>query len=120
MQLRTLVLPAPLGPISANNSPGETVKDTSSSAVSPLNRRRKCCTDSSAIPPPRSAILLDVAVGAALTAGLTEVKFLHILMAFKTVAITIEHYASVFHDVCVICDLQRGGSALLDKQDGDA
>ena len=42
MQLSTLVLPAPFGPISANSSPGSTAKDTSSSTVKPPKRRLRC------------------------------------------------------------------------------
>src|SRR5215213_4964364 len=38
MQLKIEVLPAPLGPMTANSSPGLTSNDTSSSAVTPPKR----------------------------------------------------------------------------------
>src|SRR3954466_8475451 len=38
MTLNSVVLPAPLGPITPTTSPGATVSDTSSSAVSPPKR----------------------------------------------------------------------------------
>ena len=41
MQLSTLVLPAPFGPISANSSPASTANDTPSSTVRPPKRKRE-------------------------------------------------------------------------------
>src|SRR5581483_195717 len=120
MQLSTLVLPAPFGPISANSSPGATENDTSSSTVSPPKRRLRRATSSSAIPPPRPAILLHRPVRASLTARLAEVEFLHVLVAFEPLAVAIEHYAAVLHHVGMVGDRQRGGRTLLDEQDGDA
>src|SRR6188474_2775179 len=120
MQLSALVLPAPLGPMSANSSPAATENDTSSSTVRPPKRRHKCATSSSAIPPPRPAILLDGPVRAALAAGLTQVKLLHVLVALETLAVTVKHDAAVLHHIGVVGDGQRRGSALLDQQNGDA
>ena len=40
MTLKSVVLPAPLGPMTPTTSPGETVNETSSSAVSPPKRTR--------------------------------------------------------------------------------
>src|SRR6185295_8235614 len=120
MQLSALVLPAPLGPISANNSPAATENDTSSSTVRPPKRRLKWATSSSAIPPPRPAILLDGPVRAALAAGLAQIKLLHVLMAFETFAVAVEHDTAVLHHIGVVGDGQRRGSALLDQQNGDA
>src|SRR5271166_156108 len=120
MQLITLVLPAPFGPISANNSPGATANETSSSTVRPPKCRLKCSMLSSAIPPPRPPILLDFAVGPALAAGLAEVEFLHVLMTFHPLAVAIEHDAAVLHHIRMVGDRQRRGGALLDQQNGDA
>src|SRR5260221_5303840 len=119
MQLRALVLPAPFGPISANNSPGSAANDTSSSTVRPPKRKLKCSTASSAIPPPRPAILFDVTIGSPLAAGLTEVEFLHILMAFQPFAVAVENDAAIFHHVGIVSDFERDRGALLDQQYGD-
>src|SRR6476659_1001136 len=105
MQLRTLVLPAPFGPISANNSPRSTANDTSSSTVRPPKCRLKCSTESSAIPPPRPAILLYLTIRAALAAGLAEVEFLHVLMTLEPLAVPVEHHLAVLHDIGVVGDL---------------
>src|SRR5512144_1075570 len=118
MQLRTLVLPAPFGPISANNSPASARKDTSSSTVRPPNHKLKCSTASSAIPPPGPAILLDVTVGSALAAGLTEIEFLYILMTFQPLTIAVEDDAAIFHHVGIVGDFERDRGALLDQQNG--
>src|SRR5579863_3311794 len=122
MQLKTLVLPAPLGPISAMRSPGSTAKDTLSSTVRPPKRRLKCSTVRSAIPPPRPAILLNIPVGAAFAAGpaaLAEIEFLHVLMALEARPVAVEHDATVLHYIGVVGNLKRRGRALLDQQDGD-
>src|ERR1041385_6976019 len=47
MQLNTVVLPAPLGPISAVMVPRATSKDRSSTATSPPKRMVRCSTRSS-------------------------------------------------------------------------
>src|ERR671923_241625 len=47
MQLKIDVLPAPLGPITANSSPGRTSNETASSAVTPPNRSVTSSTASS-------------------------------------------------------------------------
>src|SRR6185295_11808940 len=120
MQFSTLVLPAPLGPISANSSPAATENDTSSSTLRPPKRRLRWAISSSAIPPPRPAILLDRSVGAALAARLAEVEFLHILVALQSLTVAVEHDAAVLHHVGMVGDGQRGGGALLDKQDRNA
>src|SRR5690242_9605278 len=120
MQLRTLVLPAPFGPMSANSSPCSTANDTSSRTVSPPKRRLRCSMASSAIPPPRALILFDVAVGAPLTGGLTQVELLDVPMALQPFTISIEDDASVLHHISVVGDLQCCGRALFDQQDSDA
>src|SRR5688500_18695776 len=97
MQLSALVLPAPLGPISANNWPGSTANEMRSSTVRPPNRRLRFSTVSSAIPSPRTAVLLDLAVGPAAGAALPQVKLLDVLMAREPGAVAVEHDAAVLH-----------------------
>src|SRR5215831_6927923 len=120
IQLSTLVLPAPFGPMRANNSPCLTANDTLSRTVSPLKRRLRRSMPSSAIPPPRAAILFDVAVGAPLTSDLAQVELLDVLMTLESFTIPVEDDASVLHDISVIGDFQRRRRALFDQQDADA
>src|SRR5579871_165475 len=119
MQLSTLVLPAPFGPISAKSSPGAAANDTSSSTTSPPNRRVRRSTASSAIPPPASAILLDVAVAAARAGGAAEIELLHVGMLTQALGGAVEHDAAVLHHVPVVGDRERDRGALLDQQDGE-
>src|SRR5262249_28476347 len=120
MQLSTLVLPAPLGPMRANSSPCPIANDTFSRMVSPPKRRPKRSMASSAMPPPRAAILFDVAVGAPLAGGLAQVELLDVLMTLESFAISVEDDASVLHHISVIGDLQSRGRALFNQQDADA
>src|SRR6187455_1731938 len=99
MQLSALVLPAPFGPINANNWPGSTTKDTSSSTVSPPNRRLSFSTTSSAIPSPRTAILLDVAIGTTTQPALPEINLLHLLVAGEPLAVAVKHNTAVLHHI---------------------
>src|SRR3954470_15380567 len=50
MQLKSVVLPAPLGPIRPTMRPGATSNDTPSSATMPPKRTATSCTRSSACP----------------------------------------------------------------------
>ena len=56
--LKIDVFPAPLGPMMANSSPGSTVNDTSSIAITPPNRNPISSTSSngSAITPPPNVV----------------------------------------------------------------
>src|SRR6266704_3625531 len=119
MQLSTLVLPAPLGPISANSSPAATANDTSSITTRPPNRSVRRSTTSLAIPPPAAAVLFDGAVAPARTARLPEIEFLDVRMAAQPRAAAVEHDAAVLQHVAVIGDFQRRRGALLDHQDGE-
>src|SRR6185503_6926932 len=120
MQLSTLVLPAPLGPISANSSAGSTANDTASSTARPPKRRLKPSMSSSAIPSPAAAVLLDGAVAAPLAAArLPQIEFLHVGMAGEALAVAVEHDAAVLHDVAVVGDAERHRRALLHQHDGD-
>src|SRR5215510_163283 len=113
MQLKALVLPAPLGPISANSSPDSTANDRPSSTVSPPNRRLRFSTSSSAIPPPAASVLLDVAVAAALAARLAEVELLYVGVVGQARPVAVEHDAAVLQHIAGVGDLQRHGRALL-------
>src|SRR5688572_2605572 len=116
MQLKALVLPAPLGPISANSSPASTANDRPSSTVRPPKRRLRPSTSNSAIPPPAAAVLLDVAIAAALAARLAEIEFLDVGMIGEARLVAVQHDASVLEHVAVVGHLQRHGSALLHQQ----
>src|SRR3954453_1018005 len=107
MQLSTLVLPAPFGPINANSSPALTLNDTSSSTVSPPKRSVRCSISSSAIPSPAAAVLLDLAVAPPALAGLAQVKFLYVLMTAQPLRAAVEHDAAVLHDIAVVGDRER-------------
>src|SRR6187549_354288 len=95
MQLSALVLPAPFGPISANNWPGSTAKEIPSSTMSPPNLRLRFSTVSSAIPSPRTAVLLDLPVGTAARTALPEVELLDVLMAGEPCAVAVEDDSAV-------------------------
>src|SRR5262245_53095807 len=103
MQLKALVLPAPLGPMSANNSAGSTANDRSCSTRSPPKRRLKFSTSSSAIPPPAAAVLLHVAVAAArATAAVAQVELLDVGMTAQARTVAVEHDPAVLQDVAVV------------------
>src|SRR4029453_294485 len=98
MQLSTLVLPAPLGPISANSSAGSTANDTPSSTARPPKRRLKPSMASSAIPSPAAAVLLDGAVAASTaSARLAQIELLHVGMASEALAVAGEEGAAGVH-----------------------
>src|SRR5947208_12542771 len=120
MQLSTLVLPAPFGPMSAMSSPLSTAKETRSSTTSPPNRRVSASTASSAIPPPAPTILLDVAVASPRAGRLAEIEFLDVRVAAQPLGAAVEHDAAVLHHVAVVRDRERDGGALLDQKDRDA
>src|SRR5262245_47519719 len=112
MQLNTLVLPAPFGPISASNSPRSTLSDRPSSTTRPPKRSVRLSTSSSAIPPPRPAVLLDVAIASPLrAAGLAEIEFLDVAVALQLLGGAVEHHAAVLQHVAVIGDLERDRGA---------
>src|ERR1700730_18031981 len=119
-QLSTLVLPAPFGPISANNSPLSTASETPSSTVRPPKRSDRRSISSSAIPSPPAAILLDLAVAAPLPALAPKVELLNVGVTAQPIGRAVEHDFSVLHDVAVIRNLQRDRGALLHDQDGGA
>src|SRR5450759_5521943 len=121
MQFSTLVFPAPLGPISASNSPASAAKEMPSSTTRPPKRNFSDSISSSAIPPPAAAILLDAPIAPALAAGrLSEIEFLDIAMRTQPRAFAIEYDPTVFKHIAVIGNAQRDGSTLLDDNDGSA
>src|SRR6516165_1322133 len=103
MQLSTLVLPAPLGPIRQNSSPASTANEMPSRTASPPKRRRRSMSSSSAIPSPAAAILFDLAIAAprAPVAG-AEIEFLDIAMRAQARRVTVEHHAAIFQDIGVV------------------
>src|SRR4051812_3889985 len=119
MQLSTLVLPAPFGPMSANSSPGTAVNDTRSSTVRPPKRSDRRSSASSAIPSPAAAILLDIAIGAARARNLSQIELLHVGMGTQPFSAAVEHNAAILHHIGVIGDVEREGGTLLHQQDGE-
>src|SRR5436190_3928046 len=120
MQLSTLVLPAPLGPMSANSSPLRTARETLSSTLRPPKRSDSRSSSSSAIPAPAAAVLFDIAVAASLSALVPQIEFLNVRMAAQALGGAVQHDLAVLHDVAVIRNLQGDRRALLDHQNGDA
>jgi hypothetical protein len=94
-QLSTLVLPAPLGPISANSSRASSASETPS-------------------------ILLDLAIASSLAALAAQIEFLDVRVAAQALGRAVEHDASIFHHVTVIGDVERHRCALLHEQNADA
>src|ERR1700693_2541228 len=118
MQFSTLVLPAPLGPISASNSPASIASDMPSSTTRPPNRKRSDSIVSSAIPPPTAAILFDAPIAPAIAAGrLPEIEFLDIAVCAQPRTLAVEYDPAVFEHITVIGDAQSGGSTLFDDND---
>src|SRR5437870_3370084 len=103
MQFSTLVLPAPLGPISASSSAGSTASETRSSTVSPPKLKPSSSISSSAIPSPIAAVLLHRAIAAAgPPARLAEVELLDVGMVAQACGVAIEHDAAVLQHITVI------------------
>src|SRR5580692_12394220 len=122
MQLRTLVLPAPFGPISASSSPASTVSDTPVRTASPPKRSDKCSTASSLTRPLRQrGILTHGAIGAPFRAtALAEIGFLDFAPAAQLRGRAFEHDTPALQDVTVIGDRERDTGVLLHQKNGDA
>src|SRR5581483_8633131 len=121
MQLSTLVLPAPLGPISASSSPASTCSDTSLSTASPPKRSDRCSTASSAMRPLRGRRVPQCAIAAALLAArLTEVGLLDLAAAAQLCGAALQHDPAVFQDIAVVGDGQSRADVLLDQEYRDA
>src|SRR4030095_15420371 len=119
MQLRMLVLPAPLGPISASSSPVRTENDTSTRTRRPPNASdsRSTLRATSAIPAPAAAVLLDVAIAPARGAGGAQIELAAVLGRQQARRRAVEHDTPVLHDVGVIGGFERHLRVLLDEQD---
>src|SRR5947207_15795693 len=114
MQLSTLVLPAPLGPIRASSSAAPTASETRSSTVSPPKLKHSSSISSSAIPSPIATVLLDGAIASSCSAArMAEVELLDVGMIAQARGVTVEHDATVLEHIAVVDDLQRDGGALL-------
>src|SRR5690242_20709599 len=104
MQLSTLVLPAPFGPINARSSPGSTCSDTSVSTVRPPKRSDRRSTASSAM----RMLLLERAIAAALlAAGLPEIRLLDLSPAPKLGGRPLERDPSVLQHIAIVGDAER-------------
>src|SRR5919197_5464874 len=111
MQLSTLVLPAPFGPMSASSSPASSTSDTPSSTLRPPKPSCTSRKSSSAIPAPRAAVLFDVAIAASRT-GPAEVELRHVGMRAQTPGRPVEHDAAALHHIAIVGDVQRHASVL--------
>src|SRR3954468_5756899 len=105
MQLRMLVLPAPLGPMSASSSPSFACNETSCSTRRPPKASDTDFSSSSAIPPSAPTVLLDVAV--ALARAAAKVELLDVLVCAQALGRAVEHHAAVLHDIAVVGHVER-------------
>src|SRR5262245_23404485 len=120
MQLSTLVLPAPFGPIRASSSPGSTAKEMPSSTTRPPKRSVRPSISISAIPSPAAPILLHLAIAAAVTRRVAEIELLDIAMRQQPRAVAVEHDPPIFQDIAMVGDRKCHRGALLNNHDGDA
>src|SRR5262249_13160548 len=120
MQLSTLVLPAPFGPIRANSSPGSTAKETPSSTTRPPKRSVSPSISISAIPSPAAPILLHLAITAPVARRVAEIELLDVAVREETRAVAVEHDPSILQHIAIVGDCERHGRALLDDHNGDA
>src|ERR1700722_19630212 len=121
MQLSTLVLPAPFGPISASSSPASTWSDTSLSTARPPKRRDRRSTASSGIRPLPSRRLPQRAIGTAFVAARpAQIGFLNLAPPAQFGGGAFENDAAGFQHIAVIGDGERHARILFHQQDGDA
>src|SRR5687768_2510292 len=147
--LSTVVLPAPLGPMTDTISPRGTSKLTRVTACTPPNALLTSRMETSASepaaalpdlpsiaaraeslfkrpselaqPPFAPAVVLHVAVGLALPdPGQPQVELLDVLVLADRLRVAVEHDAAALHHVAVLRELQRDGGVLLGQQDGHA
>src|SRR5215475_8264256 len=119
-QLRTLVLPAPLGPISANSSPASTANETLSRTTRPPKRSDRFSISSSAIPPPAAPILFDGPIAPSLATNLPEIEFLDFVVIAQPLGIALQHDTAVFQHVPIVGNRERHGCILFDDGNADA
>src|SRR5689334_2629269 len=119
MQLSTLVLPAPLGPIRAISSAASTASETPSSTLRPPKARLRSVISSSAIPSPIATVLFDRTIAAALAGiRLPEIELAHVRVLGEALGAAVEHDAAVFQDVAVVDHAQGQCRVLLHDQHG--
>src|SRR5262249_5222350 len=124
MQLRSAVLPAPFGPISAVISPRDASSVTLRKTSSPPKRSVRLATSRirsiRLVPPSDATILLDVAIAAFLALCFSEVKFFHVAVGKQLFARAVKYDAAVFQDVAVVSDRKHAGHVLIDDQHGQS
>src|SRR5215470_11579595 len=122
--LSSVVLPAPLGPITESRSPWLTSTLTLLTACTPPNdletsrtsRRALIRSREPALPP---AVVLHVAVALALPdAGEPQIELLDVLVIADGTGVAVEHDPARLHHIAVLRVLQGHGGVLLGEQDG--
>src|SRR5437773_1025890 len=127
--LSSVVLPAPLGPMTETMSPLATSTLTCWTACTPPKAFDTSRTSSSALietqhlselsrqPPFAAAVVLHVAVALALAdARQTQVELLDVLVVADGLRIPVEHDTPRLHDVAVLGKAQRDRRVLLGEQ----
>src|SRR5665213_4030143 len=117
MQLKRLVLPAPLGPISASSSPAAASNETLCSTRRPPNASEMSWTSSSAMVRPRQSLVPRVAIAAPGAARAAEIVFLDARVGAHGGAVAFHGDFAVFQNVGVIRHLQRDDRILLDQDE---
>src|SRR2546426_2775085 len=125
--LRSVVLPAPLGPMTDRISPRRTSRLTRITAWTPPKALETSLISSweliprnlSRQPPLPAPVVLHVAVALALAhAGEPQVELLDVLVVADGLAVAVEDHAPVLHDVDVLGEAQRHVGVLLGEQHG--
>src|SRR5712691_11859982 len=101
MILNNVVLPAPLGPITLQISPGVTMRLTSETALRPPKLLLMFSTASrgSRQPPLAPLVVLHVAQAFAARAGYAQIEFLHVLIGRQFFGGTVENDASGLENI---------------------
>src|SRR6059036_3265642 len=125
--LSSVVLPAPLGPMTDRISPRRTSRLTRITAWTPPKALETSLISSweliprnlSRQPPLPAPVVLHVAVALALAhAGEPQVELLDVLVVADGLAVAVEDHAPVLHDVDVLGEAQRHVGVLLGEQHG--
>src|ERR1700721_1631769 len=106
MQLKRLVLPAPLGPMSAINSPASALKETSRSTWSPPKASETLRTSSSAMVRLRQSFCARVAIAATRSVPPAEIICLDMRIRTHARAVALQRDLAILQHVGVIRDLQ--------------
>src|SRR5216683_7854022 len=118
MMLNSVVLPAPLGPMTLQISPRVTARLTSATALRPPKLLLILSTESRAVTTTTScaAVMLHIAQALAARAGDAEIKFLHVLIRSKLLRRAVENDASGLENIGVVGNIERPLGVLLDQQ----